>query len=47
MVPLPGQGNDNKDLEKMKAGHCLSGVQANLPVNKVIFQFFNFLFFSF
>ncbi|KAF7632163.1 MPN domain-containing protein [Meloidogyne graminicola] len=35
MVPLPGQGTD-KDHEKPKVGHCLSSVQTNLPVNKVV-----------
>jgi hypothetical protein len=39
MVPLPGQGNDNKEFEKLKVSHCSSNVQANLPVNKVIFNF--------
>uniref|UniRef100_A0A1I8BYU1 MPN domain-containing protein n=1 Tax=Meloidogyne hapla TaxID=6305 RepID=A0A1I8BYU1_MELHA len=36
MVPLPGHGTDNKEAEKLKVSHCLSSVQANLPVNKVI-----------
>nr|CAD2171424.1 unnamed protein product [Meloidogyne enterolobii] len=36
MVPLPGQENANKETEKLKVSHCLSSVQANLPVNKVV-----------
>jgi len=47
MVPLPGQENANKETEKLKVSHCLSSVQANLPVNKVIFIFYFILYFFF